>query len=448
MTGREPRIVTRILQAGAHMGDSLIRRFPVSLDALRQSFWALPGVGISLGVLVGYFLVEIDYSHELAPGIFNFVDLQSARAVLQTIATVTVSVIGLSFSVILVALQLASQQLSPRVLRTFQGDRLVQSVLAVFIGTFMYCLIVLAKLREEGVPALSISVGVLSAIVAFVLFVAFIHHIVVSLKPSTLIKRIGADGRWVIEQRWPQAGEKTGVSGRSVLRAAGDDGVAVRARQAGFVSAMNVDALIRTGAERRLLIIQRAPIGDYVLTGAVLATLHGDHDAATQAGDEVRGLFTLAPERSVVGDVGFPIRQLADIALRGLSPSLNDPTTAENAIDMLSDLLIRFAAEDRVEPVRADAEGEPRFLAAVPGLDDLVRLGFEQVRVAAAGHPVIARRMIGRLEELARAARDHGWDLDEIRRQQHLIRDATDGEVPNDEDARGVHGYRADGNGS
>ncbi|CAA9512411.1 MAG: hypothetical protein AVDCRST_MAG69-2560 [uncultured Solirubrobacteraceae bacterium] len=423
---------------------ALIRRFPVSLDALRQSFWALPGVGISLGVLVGYFLVEIDYSHELAPGIFNFVDLQSARAVLQTIATVTVSVIGLSFSVILVALQLASQQLSPRVLRTFQGDRLVQSVLAVFIGTFMYCLVVLAKLREDGVPALSISVGVLSAIVAFVLFVAFIHHIVVSLKPSTLIKRIGADGRWVIEQRWPQAGGETDVSRRAVLWAAGDDGVAVPARQAGFVSAIDVDGLIRMGAKRRLSIVQRAEIGDYVLTGAVLATLHGDRDMATEAADDVRGRFTLAPERSLVGDVGFPIRQLADIALRGLSPSLNDPTTAENALDMLADLLIRFAAEDPVEPVRADAEGEPRFVASVPDLGDLVRLGFEQVRVAAAGHPVIARRMIGRLEEVARTAHDHGWDLDEIRRQQGLIRNATAGEVPNDEDARAVRVFDAD----
>ncbi len=166
---------------------------------------------MAVGIVVGYLLVELDYSMELAPGVFNFVDLQSARAVLQTIATVTVSVIGLSFSVILVALQLASQQLSPRVLRTFQRDRLAQSVLAVFIGTFMYCLIVLAKLREDAVPALSVSIGVLSAIVAFMLFVAFIHHIVVSLKPSTLIKRIGADGA----RRSSSAGRRR-VSGRGM----------------------------------------------------------------------------------------------------------------------------------------------------------------------------------------------------------------------------------------
>lgn len=426
----------------------LADRFPFHLDAVRRSFWLLPGVGIAIGALVGYFLVELDYDHELAPGVFNFVDLQSARAVLQTIATVTVSVIGLSFSVILVALQLASQQLSPRVLRTFQGDRLAQAVLAVFIGTFMYCLIVLAKLREEGVPALSVSVGVLSAIVAFVLFVAFIHHIVISLKPSTLIKAIGIDGRHVIGQRWPQAGEppeRLENARRAVDEHRRHDGVAVRAPSAGFVSVVHVDALLRLAADRDLLILQRAPIGDYVLTGAVLASVHGDRASAEAAVKQIQDEFVLDQERSLVGDVGFPVRQLADVALRGLSPSLNDPTTAENAIDMLADLLVRFVAEERVEPIRtADGSDEPRFVASVPDLDGLVRLGFEQIRVAAAAHPAVAEHVIGRLDEIARSAVEHGWDAGEIRRQQDLMRDAPAGEVPNDEDAEAVRTFHAD----
>jgi uncharacterized membrane protein len=413
----------------------LADRLPFHLDALRRSFWVLPGVGIAVGVFVGYFLVEIDYDLEPAPGVFNFVDLQSARAVLQTIATVTVSVIGLSFSVILVALQLASQQLSPRVLRTFQGDRLAQAVLAVFIGTFMYCLVVLAKLREAGVPALSISMGVLSAIVAFMLFVAFIHHIVVYLKPSTLIKEIGVDGRHAIEQRWPQAGEppeRLEDARRAVDEQSGDDGVPVRAPRAGFVSAVDAGGLIGLASERDLLIVQEARIGDYVLTGALLASVHGDRAAAEGAVKQIQGEFVLSQERSLVGDVGFPVRQLADVALRGLSPSLNDPTTAENAIDMLADLLLRFAASARVEPIRAAAgSDQPRFVASVPDLDDLVRLGFEQIRVAAAAHPAVAQHVIGRLDEVGRSAVEHGWDAGEIRRQQKLMRDAPADEGPN-----------------
>ena len=423
-------------------------RFPFHLDLLRRSFWVLPGVGIAVGICVGYLLVEIDYDLEPAPGVFNFVDLQSARAVLQTIATVTVSVIGLSFSVILVALQLASQQLSPRVLRTFQGDRLAQAVLAVFIGTFMYCLIVLAKLREAGVPALSISVAVLSAIVAFMLFVAFIHHIIVHLKPSTLIRQIGVDGRQAIEHRWPQTGrppERLDDARRAVDQQRRHDGVAVRAPSAGFVSTVNADALHRLASDRDLLILQEARIGDYVLTGAVVASVHGDRTSAEAAVKQVQDEFVLSQERSLVGDVGFPVRQLADVALRGLSPSLNDPTTAVNAIDMLADLLLRFARAERVEPIRAaDGSDQPRFVASVPDLDDLVRLGVEQIRVAAAAHPVVARQVIGRLDEVARSAIEHGWDAGEIRRQQELMRDAPAGEVPNDEDAEAVRALHAD----
>lgn len=416
-------------------------RAPHRLDALRRSFWLLPSVGIAVGLIVGYGLVELDYTHDLAPGVFNFVDLQSARAVLQTVATVTMSVVGLSFSVILVALQLASQQLSPRVLSTFQGDRLAQAVLAVFIGTFMYCLIVLAKLREDGVPALSVSIGVLSAIVAFMLFVAFIHHIIVSLKPATLIEKIGRDGRWVIEQRWPQAGrppQDADAARRLVQVRTAGDGVSVRAERAGYLSAVDAGALIELARRADLLVTQVAPIGSSLVTGGVLARIHGDEHAAARAEEAVRGAFTVRPERSIVGDVGFPVRQLADIALRGLSPSLNDPTTAENAIDMIADLLVRFAGEERPESVRVDGDGVPRLVANVPDLDDLVRLGFEQIRVAAAAHPSVARHAIVRLGDLQRAADRHGWDAVEPRRQAELMGRAPAGEVPNDEDAEAV----------
>jgi uncharacterized membrane protein len=127
-------------------------------------------VGMIAGLGLGFGLVELDYALDVNPGVFTFVDLESVRAVLQTIATVTVSVAGLSFSVTVVALQLASQQLSPRVLRTFQGDRLAQGVLAAFVGTFVYALIVLAKLTHDGVPAISVTAAILAAVGAFGLF--------------------------------------------------------------------------------------------------------------------------------------------------------------------------------------------------------------------------------------------------------------------------------------
>jgi uncharacterized membrane protein len=132
--------------------------------------------------------------------------------------------------------------------------------------------------------------------------------------------------------------------------------------------------------------------------------------------DEVERAFEIADERSVVQDPAFPIRQLADVALRGLSPSLNDPTSAENAMGSLADLLVRFARRGQPAPVRVDDSGAPRFVALVSTLDDLVRLRFEQVRVKAATYPVVAVELIRLLSEVERSANEMGTACAEARR--------------------------------
>jgi uncharacterized membrane protein len=381
------------------------------LDALRRSFWFLPAAAMAAGLVAGFGLVELDYALDLDPGVFTFVDLQSARAVLETIATVTVSVAGLAFSVTVVALQLASQQLSPRVLRTFQGDRLAQAVLAAFVGTFVYSLIVLAKLTERGVPALSVTIAIVLAVAAFALFVAFVHHIVISLKASTIIRRIAEDGVRAIDGRWPGGAAGPPADARParlhVVERLGEACFTVRASGAGFVTAVDGADLVELAARDDLLVRQCVPIGHFVLTGAALAEVSGGAPAEG-AGERVRRAFTLGDERSAVADVGFPIRQLVDIALRALSPSLNDPTTAENAVDVITDLLLRFVRAPEPELIRVDDAGTPRLVARAPDLEDMAYLAFEQLATAAAGQPVFARHLAGRIDELGDAARQEG----------------------------------------
>jgi uncharacterized membrane protein len=380
-------------------------------------------IGIATGLTLGFALVEVDHALGIDPDIFTFVDLQSARAVLQTIATVTVSVAGLAFSVTVVALQLASQQLSPRVMRTFQGDRLSQSVLAVFVGTFLYSLVVLAKLTERGVPALSITTAILAAMASFALFVAFIHHIVVSLKASTIIKRIGRDGRGAIANHWPRgAGDPVKRDdGRSCLADRGTDRWhEVRAPRAGFVTRIDGATVIACAQREDLIVRQCTAIGDFALTGTVLAQAYGE-GARREALAEIATAFSLEDERSVVFDVTYPVRQLADVALRAMSPGVNDPTTARNAMNSLADLVVCFARSETAEPIRADGAGTPRLITVAPGLDELVRTGFEETRLAAVPHPVFARHMLGLLGAVREAAQEHGHGCDEIERQARLL---------------------------
>ncbi len=382
-----------------------------------------------LGAGLGFAIPALDDASNGNLGIFTTSDTQSARGLLETIATVTVSVAGIAFSVTVIALQLASQQLSPRVLRTFQTDWLSRTTLAIFLGVFVYALIALGRLQSAtDAPNLVLTVGVTGAVVAFGLFAGFIHNIVVSLQAETVIRRIGDDARPLLESRFPaevgQVPERPEEAARALERRLGGGATQVVVRRAGFFNAIDGGELLAAAGEEDGVVAQRAPLGDFVLSGKVLVEIaaDGNEDALARRVDRALGV---GRERTLVQDIAFPIRQLADIALRGLSPGINDPTTAETAISELADLLCRAARADPPCPVRADGEGIARFAALSPGLDDLVRLGFDQIRCASAGHPAFSRRVLALLEQIGETAAEFGRGTEEIERQASLLREAS-----------------------
>jgi len=184
-------------------------------------------------------------------------------------------------------------------------------------------------------------------------------------------------------------------------------------------------AIIAAASASRAVVIQSAAIGSWVLPGESLATIRWTDGAGGEAADRlaatVREAFRLGKQRTNVQDVGFPIRQLADIALKGLSPGSNDPTTAQNAIEQLTTILVEFARQPRTSPVRVDEDGTPRFVAMPPDLDQLTRLGFGEVRICARGQAELSRRLVELLEHLRRIAGEEGCSVLEIDRQRDLI---------------------------
>ncbi len=432
---------------------SLRERATGALDAARRSFGFLTGVAMLAGLVAGFALPSIDAALDVALPVFDFAGQDVARSLLQTVATATVSVAGLSFSVTVVAFTLASSQLSPRVLRTFSADRLSQVTLACFLGTFIYCLAVLVRLGSAAdgrpVPNLSVTLALLLAFVAFVMFAAFIAHIVQMLQPSSIIEDIGKTGRAALERPYPgQMGTEpkdATVAERDVLgRCPAGPGVPVHARSEGYLTMVRGIEMLSAGAESDGLVVQRVRIGDYLTLGTPLADVWcAEDDDRERLVEAVQNAFVLGSQRTPVQDAAFPIRQLADIALKGLSPGINDPTTAENAMDALSSLLVRFAASRKPSPMRADEDGTVRFVALAVELDDLVRLGFEQVRVFAAPYPVFARRLLTLLKHIEDAARRGGVRCFEPARQAALIAEGPDGEVPTHADVEGVRAEHA-----
>ena len=137
---------------------------------------------------------------------------------------------------------------------------------------------------------------------------------------------------------------------------------------------------------------------------------------------ELEAAFAYGEERTMTADAGFPIRALADVALRALSPSTNDPTSAENALGAVTATILRWLDQEPVFPIRVDEEEQPRLVARAPGLGDLVVLGFEQARLMIEGeHPLIARRLIGWLEVIEERGRARGHETPEARRQIGLL---------------------------
>ncbi len=401
----------RTPEATSGCGESLppMGRFDLAVvhDLLRRSFWFFPVVAMLAGAGLGFLVPLFDSATGGEVGIFTTSDISSARGLLETIATVTVSVAGVAFSVTVVALQLASQQLGPRVLRTFQTDRVSKATLAAFLGLFVYALIALGRLstlaEEVTSPNAVLTLAVIAAILAFGLFAVFIQSVIVSLEASTLIRRIAADASRAVENRYPK-GIGTGVA--QVHHAGEGPSAPIRAERAGYVTSIAGDELIALGSECDGLFVQRVQVGQFVVTGTVLAEARGSE--ARALAERSLSLFEIGQERTLVQDIGFPIRQLADIALRALSPSLNDPTTAENALGSITHVLGLVAREEPVPLVRADEQGVMRLHATAPDFSDLVELGYEQIRLHSESNPVFRRRATFLLTELHMIADENG----------------------------------------
>ena len=397
-------------------------------ERLRESFWVLPGVAIVFAILAGYAVPALDQEITLPDAVSFGGGVETARAVLQVIATVAITVAGISFSVIVVALVLASQQLSPRVLRSFQRNPLNQVVVALFLATAAFALFVLGAVDDgqDAVPELSVTAAMLLAAVSLVTFVAFLHHLIRSLNASALIRRISAEGHQAIEDPYPRPAH----AAPDDLEAAEADARAlterltrseVRAPRAGYVASVKVERIIAAASRRDAFVEQEAAIGEFTLTGGLLATLWSEPEDSEELGERIDAEFILNEERIVDDDVGFPLRQLADIALKGLSPGINDPTTAENAMDSVTDTLVRLGHQGERTMLCVDGEDVPRFRATSPDFDALVRLGFEEVRHDGTRRPAFSIRLLELLAGLREVGGDLARESAEVARQAELV---------------------------
>jgi len=339
---------------------------------------------------------------------------------LSTIAGSMMSVVGVTFSMTLVALAMASSQYTSRILRNFMSSRLTQAVLGIFAGIFTYCLIVLRTIRggDEGafVPNLAVFFGFVLAVGGVGVLIVFIHHVASSIQASSIIASVADETVRAIERLFPkQLGHALGEADDdpSPLDLTGLKWQAVLAGQSGYIQQVDNAALLRLAIENKTVVRMERGIGEFVVQNTALVSLALEAPPNSGTTSALQSAFSLSRHRTLEQDAAFGIRQLVDIALRALSPGINDTTTAVTCVDYLTTILARLATSAPPSCYRFE-DGELRVIAIGPTFASLVAESFDQIRESAEGNLAIMLRMLGALHTI-------GSLTDRMERKQILL---------------------------
>jgi uncharacterized membrane protein len=392
---------------------------------LRSSYWLVPALcmATAIGLSAASQALDARLSRDdstwyLFPG-----GPEGARSVLSAVASSMLSLAGLVFSVTILVLQLASNQFSPRALRTFLKDRKSQFALGIFVGTFVYALLGLRSVRgttegvERYVPALTVWLAGVLALLCVGAFISYIHHVAQSIRAVVILARIGEETRGTLERMYPEGiGEDTEEPG--LTRPPGIPSLLIPyPGTSGVLVAVDEEQLMACAQRARVTLALVPMIGDFVPHGSPLFEVWGD--AARLDVKALVEAITLGPERTLHQDTAFGFRQLVDVAERALSPGLNDPTTAVQAIDQLHDLLRRMVRRRFPAPTRQDEHGAPRLICPRPDWNSYVRLAVDEVRQYGERSLQISRRLRFMLEDLLQVA--PAFRRGELERQLALL---------------------------
>lgn len=364
------------------------------LDSLHSSFWFIPTLMVVLAMALSLVTIGIDqrlesdivgnlgWAYALGPS--------GSRAILSAIAGSMVTVATTAFSITIVALQLASSQFGPRLLRNFMQDTGNQIVLGTFIATFVYSLMVLRTINgmdeHEFVPHIAVTCGIGLAIASIGVLIYFIHHSATSIQVDHVISKVGCELDEMIDRLFPkQIGR--GASKHQSERLSSDisanfdcEATAIQATSSNYVQAIDTDQLIQIAIDRNIQLQLQCRPGDFVIKGSPIALVYPVESSGKKLVKQINDAFVLGSQRTDQQDVEFSINQLVEIAVRALSPGINDPFTAIRCIDQLSAALCHLAQKEIPSPYRYDEQEQLRVIAEPVTFADVTDTAFNQIR--------------------------------------------------------------------
>lgn len=419
-------------------------------DALSSSFWFIPTLMVLCAILmaVGMIILDakIDRETNSRLGVLYDVSPEGARTILTMIAQSLITVTSIAFSITIVVLTLASSQFGPRLLRNFMVDTGNQIVLGTFIATFVYCLLVLRIITSTKdvsfVPSLSVSFAVILAVINVGVLIYFIHHIAISIQADHIVTSVRNDLEKQIDKMFPKKWQ--GLYPEHVHNAVPDieewfdKGHDIIATKSGYLQVTDKESLLEISSKNNFIIKLRSSPGDFIIAGTALMTIKGLEDPDDKVIiEKLIHCFFLGSQRTPEQDPEFAIRQLVEIAIRALSPSLNDPFTAMICIDQLSATLCQLTQRRFPSPFSYDDKGNLRLIEKPLTFSTLIKEAFDQIRLYGRTSLAVTLRLLGALTAMAKQA--HTTEQREaVLRQATMIERVSQTELPEENDRKDV----------
>lgn len=407
-------------------------------ETARSSLFLVPMLSVLVAVVFGELSLGLDRRLDVStnlPAIFTST-VDSARAVLTTVAAATISFAGVAFSVSLLIIQLGSSQYSPRVVHTLFRDPFNKRVMGIVVGTFTYALILLRSVRspfEDGgvpvIPNLSVVAAVVLGVFAILAVVSFINHSAHSMDISEILQRVARESIDSARGDWSTDAQAVGATART--SPTGSTSMIVRFETAGWVQQIDIDEILKCADAGGIVVLHTGP-GRYAVDSTPICTITpapSDENAAVR---RARFAVGLGNTRTMQQDPSYGLRQLADVALKALSPGINDPTTAQDAIFHSTSVLANLLHRSPPPNVVDGPDGRQLQLQQQRTHDELVRLTFDEVRRAARSQPLVCVYLLEALELLYESLTHAGLtDRLPVLEQQALLvvagcRSATD----------------------
>lgn len=419
-------------------------------DGFHGSFWFMPTIlSLAVAVLAAFVIrvdVEIDqWLVRQAPWLV--MTPSAARATLSAIAGAMVTSTSLVFSITIVAVSIAASQFGSRLIRTFRNNRVTHWTLGAFVATSLYCLLLLVVVREgdgsQFVPNLAVYLGMFFAICCLGLLIYFIHNTAVSVQAPNIVRASACDLDDAIERLYPsKLGEppqerNNEAQSREQYGKLGDECHVVSSTREGYVQAIDSDSVMHVAHDGGIAIELLARPGTFLTKDLPLAKYWSQSVFDEEIAQRISAAFITGSVRTPRQDVKYAVNELVEVAVRALSPGINDPFTTITCIDRLGAAVGRMAERKIPSAFRLDEENELRVVAWPVTFGEMLDAAFNQIRQHARSNVSVLIRLLTALEAIAVRVQ-HQSDREAVMRHAEMLRRGAEEAIPEPNDREAV----------